>query len=114
MFSYFLFLVLVVLFALFCSTQNFARGNRETVAELLLEFFRYYSWQFDFRHEVVSIRQPTTTAAMRKLDKAETDGWQQSDILRYTQPTTTTIIQFFLKHGTVDAAAASFSEMDTS
>jgi len=60
--------------------QNFARENQESVAELLVEFFRYFAWNFDFRQKVVSIRQ---SGNLSKLDKAEQHGWLQSDILRY-------------------------------
>ena len=50
------------------------------MAELLVEFFRYFAWNFDFRQKVVSIRQ---SGNLSKLDKAEQHGWLQSDILRY-------------------------------
>jgi hypothetical protein len=50
------------------------------VGELLIEFFRYFCWSFDLRHRVVSIRQPR---ALSKLDKAEQNGWLQSDNLGY-------------------------------
>ena len=58
--------------------QSYARQNEESVAQLLVEFFRYYAEQFDFRHSVVSIRQPR---GLSKLDKAERDGWLNSDNL---------------------------------
>ena len=59
--------------------QDFARENQETVAELLIEFFRFFAWHFDFRHQVVSVRQ---SSVLSKLDKAEQHGWLQSDVLR--------------------------------
>lgn len=59
--------------------QAFAQGNRESVGELLVEFFHYFCWKFDSRHCVVSVRQ---TKGLSKLDKAEHDAWLQSDTLR--------------------------------
>ena len=60
------------------------------MAQLLVEFFRFFAWQFDFRHSVVSVRQPhrrnnnesASSSGLSKLDKAEHFGWLQSDILR--------------------------------
>ena len=53
------------------------------MAGLLVEFFRYYAWTFDFRHDVVSIRH---SGKLSKLDKAEQHGWLQSDILSIEDP----------------------------
>lgn len=60
--------------------QAYAQQNTESVGTLLIEFFRYFCWDFDIRHSVVSIRQPK---GLSKVDKAEQDGWLQSDILAY-------------------------------
>ncbi len=60
------------------TAQAYAQQNKESVSELLIEFFRYFCWSFDLRHRVVSIRQPR---ALSKLDKAEQNGWLQSDNL---------------------------------
>lgn len=50
------------------------------MAELLVEFFRYYSWRFDLLRHVVSMR---TRRVVTKLDKTETHAWFHSDHLRY-------------------------------
>lgn len=50
------------------------------MAELLVEFFRYYSWRFDLLRHVVSVR---TRRIVTKLDKTETHAWFHSDHLRY-------------------------------
>ena len=61
----------------------FASRNKETVAELLTEFFRYYGWLFDYRHNVVSLQNG---AAVLKAKKAEADGWPQHERLSIEDP----------------------------
>jgi len=53
------------------------------LAELLVEFFRYYSWRFDLLRHVVSIR---TRRVVTKLDKTETHAWFHSDHLSIEDP----------------------------
>ena len=44
--------------------KNFARRNTASTAELLAEFYSYYSWEFDFRRQSVSVR---TGCPIRKI-----------------------------------------------
>eukprot|EP00607_Mallomonas_marina_P002659 CAMPEP_0182437790 /NCGR_PEP_ID=MMETSP1167-20130531/85285_1 /TAXON_ID=2988 /ORGANISM="Mallomonas Sp, Strain CCMP3275" /LENGTH=567 /DNA_ID=CAMNT_0024630833 /DNA_START=1036 /DNA_END=2739 /DNA_ORIENTATION=- len=67
----------------FALLQNFASKNRQTVAELFCEFFNFYSWGFNFRHHVVSIRYG---APLSKLEKAETACWFLHDRLCIEDP----------------------------
>lgn len=64
-------------------SQHFARENKESTAELLLEFFKYYSWKFDHRSTVVSVH---TCRKVGKLEKVERDAWNLHDRLRYVLP----------------------------
>lgn len=92
--------------------KRMAEENKESVAQLLLEYFRYFAWLFDTRHEVVSIRktvQPqshnnnnnngyaanafnsnsgnaTNSNNMTKLDKYEESAWFHSDVLSIEDP----------------------------
>src|SRR5512142_3079054 len=36
--------------------RNFGRKNKETLGELLFQFFRFYSHEFDYDNHVLSIR----------------------------------------------------------
>jgi DNA polymerase sigma len=62
---------------------EFASRNKESIAELLAEFFRYYAWLFDYRHFVVSLQNG---AAVLKAKKAEADGWPQHERLSIEDP----------------------------
>eukprot|EP01039_Chlorochromonas_danica_P000473 gene473-512_t len=64
--------------------KQFASKNQETLAQLLVEYFRYYAWKFDFRHHVVSIRNPNQH--VQKIDKCEQAAWPHSDILSIEDP----------------------------
>ena len=44
--------------------HEFGSRNKETLAELLLGFFQYYSWDFDYKHHVVSIQHVASTNTM--------------------------------------------------
>lgn len=54
--------------------------NRQSSAELLLDFFGYYAWAFDFKRQVVSVR---TGRPISKVDKTEYSCWPPSERLRY-------------------------------
>ncbi|KAJ1420787.1 hypothetical protein B484DRAFT_127925 [Ochromonadaceae sp. CCMP2298] len=62
--------------------KDFAAHNTETLGQLLLSFFRYYAWNFDFKRDVVSVRQ----GAVGKVSKAEQDAWLTSDTLSVEDP----------------------------
>ena len=72
--------------------QSFARNNTESTAQLLVEFFHYYTWKFDHRTHVVSIRHTGTEQVggssefINKLDKAESDAWNPHDRLSIEDP----------------------------
>lgn len=57
-----------------------AAENHECLAQLLVDYFRYFAWNFDFRHGVVSIRSPRSE--LLKVDKCEGAAWPPSDNLR--------------------------------
>eukprot|EP01031_Cornospumella_fuschlensis_P025581 gene25581-30890_t len=42
--------------------QHLASRNKETLAELLLAYFQFFAWQFDFSQHVVQIRFPGNVA----------------------------------------------------
>ena len=63
--------------------QNYAENNKENVAELMMEFFRYYAWNFDYKKSCISVREGR---AVPKLLKAETDAWPVNDRLAIEDP----------------------------
>lgn len=65
-----------------------SRRNTQTVGELLVDFFEYFAHKFDFRKDIVSIRNqqnnftpatPESLTRFAKLVKAEEDCWQLHD-----------------------------------
>lgn len=95
--------------------QQMASENTESPAQLLVEYFRFYAWTFDVRHDVVSIRRaysstlpypPSTVAngvagaaaaaapagpvvppsVVQKLDKYEESAWFHTDVLSIEDP----------------------------
>ena len=79
--------------------NTFASQNKQTTAELLVEFFAYFAWQFDYRSSVVSISAMGKTftpipgmdpripvATVPKLVKIETDCWPPSSKLSIEDP----------------------------
>ena len=63
--------------------QHFSAQNRQSCGELLINFFAYYAWGFDYRHDVVSVRAGST---VRKIDKCEYCSWPQNDRLSIEDP----------------------------
>jgi DNA polymerase sigma len=63
--------------------RSFAAQNKETTAQLVVEFFRYYAWIFDFKRSTVSVREGT---AIPKIVKAERDAWGTTDRLSVEDP----------------------------
>lgn len=73
------------------SFQDLALRNSDSPAALLMKFFQYYALEFDYLHDVVSVQHPTfdpnpvvnSSSIVKKIDKAEREGWIQHDRLRY-------------------------------
>lgn len=76
--------------------QEKAGLNTESLSFLLLEYFRYYSWNFDFKNKVVSIRNVVSyynkspgnviNNTINKSDKCERNSWFFNDILAIEDP----------------------------
>eukprot|EP01038_Epipyxis_sp_PR26KG_P004379 gene4379-6194_t len=78
--------------------SDLASLNKESIAELLFAFFKYFAFEFDFRHSVISINQPlhhTTsqnqnqsshTIPISKIDKAEYYAWNLHERLSIEDP----------------------------
>ena len=62
---------------------QFSARNKQSTAELLIGFFHYYAWEFDYRKNVISIQ---STASVTKLFKAESNGWNQHDRISIEDP----------------------------
>ncbi|KAK5118372.1 hypothetical protein LTR62_002886 [Meristemomyces frigidus] len=52
--------------------RGFGNDNKESMAQLLFQFFRHYGYEFDYSRYVVSIREG-------RLLSREEKGWQQSN-----------------------------------
>lgn len=77
--------------------NQFAARNKASVGALLLEFFRYYAWDVDYREHVVSVR---TGQLLKKDDKAELDCWPANSRLAVEDPFETWYnVTHFLKEG---------------
>lgn len=86
-----------------------AAENKETVAQLLMEYFRYFAWTFETRNDVVSIRrwsspaqppaqhqhhhhhhqgnvQQNVNTPVTKYDKYEESAWFHTDVLSIEDP----------------------------
>ena len=63
--------------------HNYGQNNKESVAELLVGFFKYYAFDFDFRASVVSVQ---TGGPITKISKAEKDGWPLHERLSIEDP----------------------------
>ena len=66
------------------SLQRLASMNTESPAKLLLEYFRYFAWMFDYRHSVVSIHR--NGDVIEKIEKYERTAWMHSDNLSIEDP----------------------------
>lgn len=63
--------------------QQFAARNKTPVGALLMEFFRYYAWDVDYREHVVSVR---SGQLLRRDDKAEQDCWAANGRIAIEDP----------------------------
>ena len=63
--------------------SQFASKNKQSTAELLFEFFKYFAWEFDYRKSVVSIRRGFPIS---KLSKIEEDCWLNHHRLSIEDP----------------------------
>lgn len=63
--------------------SQYANDNKNTISELLLGFFNYYGNEFDYREEVISIKQ---LEPLEKLYKVTTCGWFLGNTLGIEDP----------------------------
>ena len=63
--------------------QSFASRNKESVASLLIQFFYKFSFGFDFRKSVVSIR---VKGGIDREDKGKDYGWKRHARLAIEDP----------------------------
>jgi terminal uridylyltransferase len=63
--------------------QQQANKNTESLGSLLIEYFKYFSYSFDYRQHTLSIRQKSTFA---KMDKYEYCCWYHTDCLSIEDP----------------------------
>ena len=71
---------------MFSLLSAYAKKNTETTGELLLHFFKYFSWDFDYKHLIISIQSRIKPEANLKITKAELDGWSQHERLSIEDP----------------------------
>ena len=73
----------------FHQLQHFCQ-NHSTIIELLLSFFRYYAYEFDYRHSVITINntnmQSNNTNKKSKLYNCESYCWKMNDRLCIEDP----------------------------
>jgi hypothetical protein len=60
----------------FAALQRLFPGQDLSLAILLCSFFRYYAYEFDFKHHVVSLHSTASRGLVEREAKAETDGWR--------------------------------------
>ncbi|CAM9334675.1 unnamed protein product [Chrysoparadoxa australica] len=63
--------------------REYASHNRESTGQLLTAFFRYFAWEFDYRHDVVSVR---VGGMLDKELKMESDCWGSHTRLSIEDP----------------------------
>lgn len=80
--------------------QNQCRSAQQPMVVLLLEFFRYYAWEFDYRHHVLSVNTPRMRPAIgpngvplpepaprvEKIHHMEAYCWKMNDRLCVEDP----------------------------
>mmetsp|Transcript_34349 Transcript_34349/g.64042 ORF Transcript_34349/g.64042 Transcript_34349/m.64042 type:complete len:326 (+) Transcript_34349:1778-2755(+) len=66
--------------------KKFSSHNKQSLGELLMEFFRYFAYDFDYRRDIVSIRRLHGNAAISKLSKMESSCWGSHERLSVEDP----------------------------
>jgi DNA polymerase sigma len=72
--------------------QQFASRNRQSCGELLIDFFGYFAWEFDYRHDTISVRSGSSSSDgggssnSSKSDKCEYCCWGMNDRLSIEDP----------------------------
>lgn len=61
--------------------REFGAKNKENLAELLIGFFQYYGWEFNFQEHVVSVQ-----GLRKKIEKAEQSAWYNHARLSVEDP----------------------------
>jgi terminal uridylyltransferase len=66
--------------------KKFSAQNKQSLGELLMEFFRYFAYDFDYRRDIVSIRHLHGDGAATKLSKMESSCWGSHERLSVEDP----------------------------
>jgi len=91
----------------FSRLNQFAARNKSSVGHLLVEFFRYYTWDFDFHSHVISVR---VGGVLSKEEKAEMDCWHVNSRLSIEDPFETWYnVSHFLKQSRQDHIRMEFA-----
>jgi DNA polymerase sigma len=67
----------------YCKNPNFTKTNTDSLGRLLIGYFKYYAFDFDFATQVASIR---TTTLMTKDEKGWTDVNEQRNYICVEDP----------------------------
>ena len=70
----------------FQSLKKFSSRNKQSLGELLMEFFRYFAYDFDYRRDIVSIRRLPGNCVVTKLSKMESSCWGSHERLSVEDP----------------------------
>ena len=66
--------------------RNFSSQNKQSLGELIMEFFRYFAYDFDYRRDIVSIRRLHGNSVFTKLSKMESSCWGSHERLSIEDP----------------------------
>jgi hypothetical protein len=73
--------------------SKYASENKENIYELLINFFKYYAYEFDFIKSVISLENGNIIS---KIRKSESDGWPQHERLSIEDPFETWYVYMFM------------------
>jgi len=65
--------------------QAWSACNGQSSGELIVEFFRYFAYEFDYHSDVVSVRRGGL-GRVKKIAKMEADGWGSHDRISIEDP----------------------------